>query len=172
MGEPKVESQNESRKVIDVNTETSSIPGIGGVFESFLRRFRNLSLFCCFPLSHLCAVPVSDSLPLRLWRGSISLPDLRRGAGDASLCAGGFGLASGFMVYGLSLIFVVPAVNFILPLKVKPFRGPWYSLSAIPWYVHNGLTYMVRYTFLEFVTPSPLNVLFYRMMGMKLAAEL
>ena len=27
---------------------------------------------------------------------------------------------------------------------------------------------MVRYTFLEFLTPSPLNILFYRMMGMKI----
>jgi acetyltransferase-like isoleucine patch superfamily enzyme len=27
---------------------------------------------------------------------------------------------------------------------------------------------MVRFTFLEFITPSPLNILFYRMMGMKI----
>ncbi len=50
---------------------------------------------------------------------------------------------------------------------MKPFRGPWYSFGAIPWFIHNALTYMVRYTFLEFLTPSPLNILFYRMMGAK-----
>ncbi|MGZ3723044.1 MAG: hypothetical protein ACXVA9_08950, partial [Bdellovibrionales bacterium] len=82
--------------------------------------------------------------------------------------AGGFGLASAYFIFGVSLIFVVPAMNFIMPFRVKPFRGPYYSLQAIPWFVHNGLTYMVRYMFLEFVTPSPLNILFYRMMGMKI----
>jgi len=82
--------------------------------------------------------------------------------------AAGFGLATGYLIYGICLIFIVPAVNFINPWKPKPFRGPWYSLPAVPWFIHNGLTYMVRYTFLEFVTPSPLNILFYRMMGMKI----
>ena len=80
----------------------------------------------------------------------------------------GFGMALGFLAYGFTLIFVVPLVNFLMPFRVKAFRGPWYSLPAIPWYVHNALTYMVRYTFLEFLTPSPLNILFFRMMGMKI----
>ena len=38
----------------------------------------------------------------------------------------------------------------------------------MPWYLHNELIYIVRSSFLEFLTPSPLNVLFYRMMGMKI----
>ena len=80
----------------------------------------------------------------------------------------GFGLSSAYFIYGVCLVFVVPAVNFIMPFRIQAFRGPWYSLPAIPWYVHNALTYMVRYTFLEFITPTPLNVLFYRMMGMKI----
>lgn len=80
----------------------------------------------------------------------------------------GFSLASGFFMYGMTLIFVVPAVNKILPLKVKPHRASWYSLSVIPWYYHNALTYLVRYTFLDFITPTPFNKLFYQMMGMKI----
>jgi acetyltransferase-like isoleucine patch superfamily enzyme len=59
-------------------------------------------------------------------------------------------------------------VNKLLPLKVKPLRASWYSLSVIPWYYHNALTYLVRYTFLDFITPTPLNKLFYQMMGMKI----
>jgi acetyltransferase-like isoleucine patch superfamily enzyme len=55
-----------------------------------------------------------------------------------------------------------------MPFRVKPFRGPYYSLTSVPWYIHNAYTYVVRYTFLEFVTPTPLNVLFYKMMGMKI----
>jgi NDP-sugar pyrophosphorylase family protein len=70
-------------------------------------------------------------------------------------------------MYGLSIIFVVPAINKILPLKVKPHRTSWFSISVLPWYYHNALTYLVRYTFLEFITPTPLNKLFFQMMGMK-----
>ncbi len=77
-------------------------------------------------------------------------------------------MAAGFFMYGLTLVFVVPAVNKILPLKVKPHRATWYSLSVIPWYYHNALTYLVRYTFLDFITPTPINKLFYQMMGMKI----
>ncbi len=80
----------------------------------------------------------------------------------------GFSLATGFFLYGMTLIFVVPAVNKLLPLKVKPHRASWYSLSVIPWYYHNALTYLVRYTFLDLITPTPFNKLFYQMMGMKI----
>ncbi len=80
----------------------------------------------------------------------------------------GFSMASGFLLYGLSLIFIVPLINKLLPLKVKPHRTTWYSISVIPWYYHNALTYLVRYTFLDFITPTPLNKLFYQMMGMKI----
>lgn len=169
MGEFKLESQNEARRKEDVNTATSNIPGMGGVFERFLRRFRNLSFVLLLsPLAVVCCTCIGlAAAPALAWFDFVShisggWPTVLRYA------ASGFGLASGFLIYGLSLIFIVPAMNFLIPLKVKPFRGPWYSLSAIPWYVHNGLTYMVRYTFLEFVTPSPLNILFYRMMGMKI----
>lgn len=79
----------------------------------------------------------------------------------------GLSVAAGFLLYGLTLIFFVPLVNKLLPLKVKPHRATWYSLSVVPWYYHNALTYLVRYTFLEFITPTPLNILFYKMMGMK-----
>jgi len=80
----------------------------------------------------------------------------------------GFSLASGFFLYGLTVIFVVPLANKLLPLRVVPHRASWFSLSVIPWYYHNALTYLVRYTFLEFITPTPLNKLFFQMMGMKI----
>ncbi len=80
----------------------------------------------------------------------------------------GLSVATTFFSYGLTLIFVVPLVNKLLPLKVKPMRASWFSLSVIPWYYHNALTYLVRYTFLDFITPTPLNKLFYQMMGMKI----
>jgi acetyltransferase-like isoleucine patch superfamily enzyme len=54
---------------------------------------------------------------------------------------------------------------------VKPFRGSYFSLASVPWYFHNAFLYVVRYTFLEFFTPTPLNILFFRMMGMKIGKD-
>jgi hypothetical protein len=79
-----------------------------------------------------------------------------------------FGLAVSYLLYGISLILIVPAFNRLLPLKSKSWRGNWFSLNTIPWYYHNALVQLVRYTFLDFVTPTPLNILFYRLMGMKI----
>lgn len=79
------------------------------------------------------------------------------------MCAG-----AGFISFILSLIFIVPLFNLPLLPFVRPYRGAWYSLESIPWYYHNALTYLVRYTILEFLTPSPLNILFFKMMGMKI----
>jgi len=55
-----------------------------------------------------------------------------------------------------------------MPFRVRPWRGSWFSVQSVPWYIHNALTYIVRYTFLDFLTPTPFNLLFYRMMGMKI----
>ena len=78
------------------------------------------------------------------------------------------GFVAAYFIYGFTLIFVIPLFNWLIPLRIKPFRGSFFSIQSIPWYVHNGLTYIVRYTFLEFITPTPLNILFFRLMGMKI----
>lgn len=73
-----------------------------------------------------------------------------------------------YFVYGLSLVLIAPLLNFILRGRLKEWRGPAVSLKALPWYVHACLTLVVRLSFLEFVTPTPINILFYRLMGMKI----
>lgn len=77
-------------------------------------------------------------------------------------------IAIGAFAFGLTLLFVVPAVNWALRLNYKPWRGNAYAFETVPWYYHNALTYLVRYTVLDFINPTPLNTLFYRMMGMKM----
>ena len=153
----------------DVHSTTSRQSGFMGLFETFLRRFRTLSfalllsplaVVCCFCIGVSAAPGIYIFHAIDDWTAHWPL--------IFHYAACGFGLAFGFLTYGFTLIFVVPAVNFIIPFRVKAFRGPWYSIPAIPWFIHNGLTYMVRYTFLEFITPTPMNVLFYRMMGMKI----
>lgn len=136
--------------------------------EAFFRRFRTFGFSVI--LAPIVALDVL-CIGVSLWPGitlfkavsalSAGTPELLRNL------ALGLSFAAGFLLYGLTLIFFVPLVNKLLPLKVKPHRATWYSLSVVPWYYHNALTYLVRYTFLEFITPTPLNILFYKMMGMK-----
>ncbi len=153
----------------NVHAETSSRRGASGLLESALRRFRNLAfIFLLIPVIAICTSAIGLSLVPAIFlvkyihRFTIAWPAFGHYFAD------GTAIAVGFLVYGLTLIIVVPTFNFLLPFRVKPFRGNWYSLPSIPWYVHNALTYVVRYTFLEFATPSPANLLFYRLMGMKI----
>lgn len=165
----KLASRKKRGRREDVLTEKSNAKGLEGFLETLLRRFRNvgfvillsmLAVICCSALGLAAA-------PALYWFDWVQT-STENWSPMAHYAALGFGLSTGYLIYGLSLIFIVPTFNFLFPFKVKAFRGPWYSLPAIPWYVHNGLTYMVRFTFLEFITPSPLNILFYRMMGMKI----
>jgi acetyltransferase-like isoleucine patch superfamily enzyme len=73
---------------------------------------------------------------------------------------------AGFFLSGLTLLVVVPIYNFLLPTRVQPFRGGYFTLAAVTWYLHNGLFYLVRYTFLPFVTFTPFGTFFLRAMGM------
>ena len=80
----------------------------------------------------------------------------------------GLALAASYFTYGLALLLVAPALNALLGGRLKPYRGPAVSLAVLRWYVHCTLTLVVRYSFLEFVTPSPFAQLYYRLMGMKI----
>lgn len=153
----------------DTDATFSTRSGIAGIFETVLRRFRTGSyIIALTPLyiigiigMGISATPavlffnfiigISQSLPYLLYYFILSLA-----------------LITSYFIYGFALIFVMPLFNFLMPFRLKPFRGMYYSLTTVPWYFHNAFTYIVRYTFLEFITPTPLNILFYRMMGMKI----
>jgi acetyltransferase-like isoleucine patch superfamily enzyme len=77
-------------------------------------------------------------------------------------------LAAAFLAFGFSLLVVVPIYNKILPTRVKPFRGGYYTIHAVPWALHNALFYLVRYTFLPWVTLTPFGIWFLKGMGMKI----
>jgi hypothetical protein len=51
---------------------------------------------------------------------------------------------------------------------LKPFKGGYYTIASLPWYVHNALFYLVRYTALPFLSLTPVCPWFLRAMGMKL----
>nr|HMN67143.1 hypothetical protein [Bdellovibrionales bacterium] len=125
----------------DVLTTTSQRSGAQWLLETFLRRFRTLShIVFMFPVVLLCGL----CLGVAAGQGVFVYQTFSSLSADwpayLRYMALGCGFAFGYVTFGLTLLFLVPAVNFLLPLKLKPFRGPWFSLSTVPWYTHNALT--------------------------------
>ncbi len=158
-----------NEKIENVHSKRSSKKGIAGFFEMLLRRFRIVSFIIALTPLYLISVLAMGIaatpgvyLFSYVYNATSAWPEIFH---FLSLGVAFFGA---YLLYGLSIIFVIPFFNKIMPFRVKPFRGGYFSLQSVPWYIHNALTYIVRYTFLEFVTPTPLNTLFYKMMGMKI----
>lgn len=160
---------NPEKKQLDVHATTSELTGWMGLLESFVRKFKNVGfavLLAPIVLLYIVCVGISLTPGILLIQGiyfitknsNIVLKSFSFGAGIG--CA--------FFLYGFTLIFIVPLFNKLLFLKVRPQRTTWFSVSVIPWYYHNALTYLARYTFLDIITPTPFNLLFYKMMGMKI----
>ena len=74
------------------------------------------------------------------------------------------GLVLGTFVLLFSTIFF----NWINPFPIRPRKNNWYSIENIPWFYHNALVYIVRYSVLDFITPSPIQQWWLRGMGMKI----
>lgn len=163
------EKESPAKQIVDVDATTSERSGIAGFFEMLLRRFRTSAYLVALTplyLIGILAMGISATPAVYLFNfildASADWPRLIHYG--AISC----GLIAGYFFYGFTLIFVMPLFNLLMPFRLKPFRASYYSLTSVPWYFHNAFTYIVRYTFLEFITPTPLNMLFYRMMGMKI----
>jgi acetyltransferase-like isoleucine patch superfamily enzyme len=158
-----------SQKKIDVDTLKSDSRGLAWYFETSLRRFKNLTqLVMLAPLYLMgCGLIGLALLPgVLMWQWVHSAvsewPHVYK---TFALTTAG---AAAYFCYGFSVVLLVPALNVALRIKLKPWRGQYYSAAAVPWYIHNGTTYLVRYTILELITPTPLNIFFYKLMGMKI----
>ncbi|KAA3656078.1 MAG: hypothetical protein DWQ10_16200 [Calditrichaeota bacterium] len=164
-----VKQNGATGKKIDVDAKSSDSGGLAGLFENILRRFRILTyLIALVPLYLMCILAMSLSAMPGVYLVKYVFAHFSNWPEFFYYGAIAFSLISSYFLYGLSIIFVAPLFNKLLPFRVKPFRGSYFSAAAVPWFYHNALNYIVRYTFLEFVTPTPLNLLFYRMMGMKI----
>ncbi|MCB0281088.1 MAG: hypothetical protein H6627_12020 [Calditrichae bacterium] len=154
---------------VDVDSTTSEHSGLKGLLETILRRFRTATfMIALFPVYLLAVLIMAISATPAVYFFNFMQEFSATFSAPLNYFFIALALIGGFFIYGFSLIFVAPFFNLIIPIKMKPFRGPYYSLRSVPWFVHNTILYVVRYTFLEFITPTPLNILFYRMMGMKI----
>jgi len=162
-------SMDKADEVVDINSTRSQKKGFSGTLETIIRQFQNIAfLLCLMPLIVIYILCIGLSLfpgiYLYLQFATIieSMPIIYKALSY------GFLVGAGVILFIIALIFVVPLFNLPIRPLVRPYRGAWFSLESIPWYYHNALTYLVRYTILDFLTPSPLNILFFRMMGMKI----
>ena len=164
-------NNGETKKIVRIDRHRTDTDKKGwlGFFEIFLRKYKTLSfILLLIPVILLCLGVLSMALAPAI-AITMTAHNVLKGYNLISYSLGlGMTMSLSFLIFGLTLLFVAPAANFLLPLKVKPWRGNWRSIETIPWYVHNALVYIVRYMFLDFITPSPLINMFYKLMGMKI----
>jgi acetyltransferase-like isoleucine patch superfamily enzyme len=143
--------------------------GIAGVFETLLRKFKTfVHILLVIPLYFLA----SGILGISLIPGILLVRWAYVLAYDWNIFLNAFlmgtAIVASFFLCGFSAMIILPIFNKVFVGKLKEWKGPYYSLEAVRWYIHNGILYMLRYTFLEFVTPSPFSLWFYQAMGMKI----
>lgn len=166
-----MEENKKTERPDDINSQDSTKTGVSGIIENGFRKFKDLGfLLVIAPIGILYILCIGLALtPGLLIMSKIHAYLIATNA--SMLCSSfmyGIGIGLIFVTFVFSLIFIVPIFNFPLIPFVKAYRGPWFSIESIAWYYHNALTYLVRYTILDFLTPSPLNILFFKMMGMKI----
>ncbi len=165
--EKPAEKPSASKQREFADPKNSDRRGLLGFVETVLRRFKILShLALILPVYGLGCIVIGAAVA-----PALALYEFLSGFAVGQMIflkyfILGSSVVASYLTYGFSLILLTPLINILLRTRLKPWRGPYYSLEAVRWYVHNGATYIVRFTFLEFITPTPFNILFYRMMGM------
>ena len=139
--------------------------------DRFIRRFQHVSHFVAvLAVYAVAALALGLALTPALWlidrARSLAAPL----AGWSHWTVLGIGGGAAVFVFGFSLLIVVAVFNWLLPTRIGEFHGSYYTAAAVPWFVHNALFYLVRYTFLPFVTMTPIGLWFLRAMGMKIGA--
>ena len=85
------------------------------------------------------------------------------------LCMAG---ALAYFGYGLGLLLLVPVVRWVTFAIGTPLgKYPYISFRGYQWASYNALILIVRFSFINWIRATPFNVLFYRLMGMKVGAR-
>ncbi|MHB1261387.1 MAG: DapH/DapD/GlmU-related protein [Thermoplasmatota archaeon] len=77
----------------------------------------------------------------------------------------------GFFVFGIALMFVLPAVKFIFRFKPHVGEIPIHSFRIWSWYNVNGMQFMFNTVFGRFARATTLYPVFLRMMGAKMGRD-
>ena len=139
-----------------------------GVVDRFIRRSGPLAhVLALLAMYALAALLYGLALAPALWLvAKVAQDGVQLGAWRWPLL--GCALGGGFFLAGFALMALVAVANRLLPTRVRTFHGTYFTIAALPWFLHNGLFYLVRYTFLPFVTLTPFGRGFLRAMGMRI----
>ena len=163
------ESKVSENEKIDINSMDSTKKGGWAVFENVFRKFQTIGyVLFLLPIAMVYVICLAVSLTPGFMLYDWVSQQVVNEAVWFKAFSYGMTAGIGFVAFIITLIFVVPLMNLPCLPFVKKYRGAWFSVESVPWFYHNALTYLVRYTILDFITPSPLNILFFRMMGMKI----
>ena len=80
----------------------------------------------------------------------------------------GFSLALSFFIFGISLIILVGLIVRFLPIKTQPGVYSLNSIETIKWGLCGAFLKLVNLTFLNFITPTFLNIFYFRLVGAKI----
>jgi hypothetical protein len=116
----------------------------------------------------LAIVNAGLALSVACYFFNLLLPMVASATGFLVFITKGLLYATCYYIYGFSLILIIPFFAFILRAYPQPYRGPAVAFVVMKWYTHSVLTFLARFTFLEFITPTMFSQLFYRLMGMKI----
>ena len=114
------ESKKSESNKHDVLSKKSDSKGLLGLFETFIRRFRTISfLILLMPVVFLCLCALGLSLAPAL----AFFYFIQNQIGDIHPVLHyiilGLAFATSYMIYGVSLVFVVPLLNFIFPIVIQ-----------------------------------------------------
>ena len=80
----------------------------------------------------------------------------------------GFCISLSFFIFGISLIILVGIIVRLLPIKPKPGIYNLKSIDTIKWGLSGAFLKLVNLTFLDFITPTFLNVFYFKLIGAKI----
>jgi non-ribosomal peptide synthetase-like protein len=81
----------------------------------------------------------------------------------------GVALSAGYLVFGLSLVLVLPLARWLTLSRGTPVgRFRYLSLGAFRWASYNALTLVLRFSFVNWLRLTPLLPLYHRLMGARI----
>lgn len=140
-----------------------------GMVDRFVRRFNRTAYALAVAAVYLIASVTMGLALVPAWIGMSRVgPAVWHWSAWLKWPVLGVATGAAFFVSGFTLLVVVPVMNFVLPTRLRRFDGGYFTAAAVPWYLHNALFYLVRFTFLPFVTLTPIGIWFLRAMGMRM----
>lgn len=154
---------------LDIHSTDSQLKGWQGAIEKVLRKNKGFAYLLAIILTATAySICLTSSFTpgfyilSKAWDLTVSYNEVLR----AMILA--FSLTISIFLFASILLITIPLLNKLVPMKKENWRGTYYSLKVIPWFYHNALVFLARYTVLNFVQSTPIINMFYSAMGMKI----